>query len=163
MTILAAAALLLTMGPLAGGPAEAVPPGPGRWPVAAPVVLSGFRPPDAPWAAGHRGVDLAARTGEPVRAVLAGRVAFAGSVAGKPVVTIALPDGRRVTYEPVRASVREGDSVSAGDVLGALSGSGGHCGGRSGCLHVGLITPSGYADPLGLLGRRPAVLKPWPP
>ncbi|MBI1351648.1 MAG: peptidoglycan DD-metalloendopeptidase family protein [Actinomycetales bacterium] len=163
MTVLAAAALLLTVWAAVGGPAEPVPEGSGRWPVMTPVVLSGFRPPDAPWGAGHRGVDLAARTGETVRAVLAGRIAFAGTVAGKPVVTIALADGRRITYEPVRASVRVGDRVTAGDVLGVLSSSGGHCGGVVGCLHLGLVTASGYADPMSLLGRRPAVLKPWPP
>jgi murein DD-endopeptidase MepM/ murein hydrolase activator NlpD len=152
---MAAASLLLTL-------ALALPAG---WPVDDPHLVSGFRPPESDWQAGHRGVDLAARTGDPVRAMAAGVVGFVGSVAGKPVVTIELPGGNRLTYEPVRAAVRPGSRVHDGQVIGSVAPSGGHCGGVRGCLHVGLRTPAGsaragYLDPLSLLDPRPAVLKP---
>lgn len=142
--------------------ALAVPAG---WPVDDPRVVSGFRPPEAAWQAGHRGVDLAARTGDPVRAMAGGVIGFTGSVAGKPVVTVVLPGGARLTYEPVAASVRPGSIIRDGEVIGRLAASGGHCGGLRGCLHVGLRSSTGtgatsYADPLSLLERRPAVLKP---
>src|SRR5438128_12119850 len=64
------------------------------WPVAGaggrprPVVVRGFEPPPRPWSAGHRGVDLAAGQGSPVRAAAAGRVVFAGTVAGQGVVSV---------------------------------------------------------------------------
>ncbi|MCX6434322.1 MAG: M23 family metallopeptidase [Actinobacteria bacterium] len=134
----------------------------GQWPVADPTLLSVFRPPSSVWGAGHRGVDLAARTGQEVRAMAAGVVSFAGTIAGKPVVAIALPGpgSRRVTYEPVVATVAVGQAVRAGDVIGTLAAAGGHCGGAVGCVHIGLRTADGYLDPLSLMGRRPAVLKP---
>ena len=138
---------------------------PAGWPVDDPRVVSGFRPPAADWQAGHRGVDLAARTSDPVRAMAAGVVGFAGVIAGKPVVTVTLPGGARLTYEPVLASVTVGTLVRDGDVIGRVASSGGHCGGARGCLHVGLRSTTGtgdpaYRDPLSLLERRPAVLKP---
>lgn len=134
----------------------------GGWPVDVPEVVSGFRPPAADWLTGHRGIDLAARTGDIVRAMVAGHVDFAGTVAGKPVVVIALPGagGRRLTYEPVLAHVRAGDAVRAGQPVGTVAAVGGHCGGTAGCLHVGLRTHHGYADPRILVDREPAVLKP---
>lgn len=142
--------------------ALAVPAG---WPVDDPRVVSGFRPPVQDWHSGHRGVDLAAATGDPVRAMASGVIGFAGTVGGKPVVTVVLAGGARLTYEPVRAWVRAGEPVRDGDVIGSVAAAGGHCGGVHGCLHVGLRsgTSSGgpvYLDPLRLLERRPAVLKP---
>lgn len=136
----------------------AAPAADGVWPVDRPFVVGAYDPPERDWLPGNRGVDLAAHVGQSVRSMLAGVVAFAGPVAGKPVVVVRLPDGRRVTYEPVRALVRVGDPVGTGQVIGVVAIGGGHCAGT--CLHVGLRTPTGYADPLSLLGRRPAVLKP---
>ncbi len=95
----------------------------------------------------------------------AGVIGFAGTVAGKGVVTVVLAGGARLTYEPVRASVRVGTQVRDGQVIGTVVAAGGHCGGERGCLHIGLRATSGagpafYLDPLSLLERRPAVLKP---
>ncbi len=138
---------------------------PAGWPVDDPDVVSGFRPPAADWQRGHRGIDLAARTGDPVRAMASGIIGFAGAVAGKGVVTIVLAGGARLTYEPVLASVRTGAMVRDGEAIGSVAAAGGHCGGARGCVHVGLRAPSAagqaeYLDPLSLLERRPAVLKP---
>ncbi|WP_199185623.1 murein hydrolase activator EnvC family protein [Streptomyces carminius] len=146
----------------AAAPARAAPgdgPDGGRPPAARirPVpgaVEHGWRPPPARWAAGHRGVDLAARPGDPVRAVAPGRVSFAGTVAGRGVVSVELAGTGapplRTTYEPVGARVREGDRVAAGDVVGVLEADGFHC--PAGCLHWGLRRGEVYLDPLSLLG-----------
>lgn len=138
----------------------ASPPAP--WPVEPTAVLERFAPPEHPWGTGHRGIDLAAATGQPVRSMTPGRVGFAGLIAGKPVVTVLLADGRRVTYEPVHAALSSGSPVTTGDLLGRVAESGGHCGGLAGCLHVGLKRGDAYLDPL-LLVRRPAVLVPLHP
>lgn len=153
-------AMLVTMGGSPGlGQARSAEAGPpADWPVSDPVVTSGFRPPTAPWAAGHRGVDFAARPGDPVLAMARGLVTYSGMVAGKPIMVLAIGAGRRLTYEPVIPLVPPGAEVAAGDRIGTVSASGGHCAGS--CLHVGLRTAGGYLDPMSLLRRRPAVLKP---
>lgn len=129
------------------------------------AVIREFSPPADRWDRGHRGVDVAARSDEPVQAWAAGVVGFSGLVAGKPVITIALdgPGHPRYTYEPVIAVLGAGARVKAGEVIGTLAPSGGHCGGVAGCLHVGLRTDSGYRDPRKPGGGAPsaAVLKPW--
>ncbi|MFI9051283.1 peptidoglycan DD-metalloendopeptidase family protein [Streptomyces sp. NPDC053427] len=138
--------------PTASAPAEHA------WPVEGaagmrPAVLRGWEPPPTPWAAGHRGVDLAAAAGTTVRAAAPGRVAFAGSVAERGVLTIELSrSGRpplRTTYEPVRATVREGEHVLAGEPVAVLQQGPFHC--RGPCLHWGLRRGKTYLDPLTLL------------
>ncbi|MET0698046.1 MAG: peptidoglycan DD-metalloendopeptidase family protein, partial [Mycobacterium sp.] len=114
----------------------------------------GFAPPALAWASGHRGVDLAARPGEAILAAADGTVAFAGSIAGKPAVSID-HGSVRTTYEPVISTVSVGDRVARGQVIGVL-GSGGHC---RGCLHWGLREDKGYLDPLLLLGTRGGQLR----
>lgn len=129
----------------AGEPSAGVPP------VSGPVVRP-FDPPEERWLPGHRGVDLEAQEGVAVVAAADGVVAFVGTIAGVPVVTVRHregPDGGlRSTYEPVVATVEEGTEVSAGDVIGTLAG--GHC--LMACLHWGLRDGDTYFDPLSLLG-----------
>ncbi len=87
-------------------------------------------------------------------------VVFAGQIAGKPVISVQHPDlGLRSTYEPVVASVKRGDSVLAGELIGSVAVMGGHCAGR--CLHLGLKDPVAgtYRNPLELLRPGIAVLK----
>ncbi|MGP8298816.1 murein hydrolase activator EnvC family protein [Streptomyces inhibens] len=128
------------------------------WPVAGtagirPAVSRGWEPPPSPWAAGHRGVDLAASAGATVRAAAPGRVAYAGTVAGRGVLTIELSrSGRlplRTTYEPVRSTARKGQRVTAGQPVGVLQRGPFHC--RGPCLHWGLRRGKTYLDPLSLL------------
>ncbi|MEX1654665.1 M23 family metallopeptidase [Streptomyces pseudovenezuelae] len=121
------------------------------WPVGArPTVLRGWEPPATVYGRGHRGVDLAAPAGTPVRAVAAGRVSFAGRVAGKPVVSVELTGtDLRTTYEPVTASVEKGAMVTAGEVVGAVEPTGSHC--PAACVHWGLRRGETYLDPLSLL------------
>ncbi|MFK0290952.1 murein hydrolase activator EnvC family protein [Streptomyces sp. NPDC090442] len=133
------------------------------WPVdgpggAPPTVLRGWEPPPTPWAAGHRGVDLAASAGTVVKAAAPGQIAFAGTVAGRGVLTIEVSDSGhpplRTTYEPVRASAHKGQQVTAGQPVGVLEGGPYHC--RAPCLHWGLLRGTTYLDPLSLLP--PAML-----
>ncbi|GGL86591.1 MULTISPECIES: M23 family metallopeptidase [Micromonospora] len=153
------------------GPAPAVPSSSGaapeggtaavfRWPLPGPPRPGrGFEPPPRRWLPGHRGVDLAAEPGTIVRSAGAGVVHFAGTVAGRPLVSVAHPDGLRTTYEPVRPSVRAGDRVEVGGGLGDLLA--GHPGCPvAACLHWGLRRDREYLDPLSLLGLGPLRLLP---
>lgn len=142
------------------------------WPVDGPAgirptVLRGWEPPPAPWAAGHRGVDLASSDGAIVKAAAPGRITFAGTVAGRGVLTLEITGSGRpplhTTYEPVRATVRKGQQVTAGQPVAVLEGGPYHC--RAPCLHWGLRRGTTYLDPLSLLppaalGNGPSRLLP---
>lgn len=165
-----ASALLAAAVAAAGGPAlvapaplhalaspagrDHAPDGPrGRWvrPVPGPVTEP-FRAPNGPFGAGHRGADLAARPGEAVVAAGAGRVTFAGSVAGTLHVVVAHPGGLRTSYSFLSAvSVRRGDPVGMGAVVGRAGGAAGP-GHIPGVLHLGLRVGERYVDPAALFG-----------
>jgi murein DD-endopeptidase MepM/ murein hydrolase activator NlpD len=145
------------------GPSEAAPPSATAvWtsPVSGARVTRPFQPPPGPFAAGHRGVDLAGSPWTPVLAAGDGVVVFAGMVAGRPVISIDHAGGLRTTYEPVDASVAAGMRVTRGSPIGTLAA--GHSGCPvSACLHWGLRRGETYLDPLALL-RPPRVrLLPW--
>lgn len=145
------------------------------WP--RPVVLRRFRAPATRYGPGHRGLDLSAAPGQAVRAVDDGIVTHAARLAGRGTVTIRHAFGLRSTYEPVRASVRPGQHVARGEVIGTVETStvvdtgtvlerstgetgSGHCGERP-CIHLGALLGSTYRDPLPLLVRG-VVLLPVP-
>lgn len=157
-------ALMLALQLRLSVPAAAGPdPADGVWPLAPePDVVRPFEPPPNPYASGHRGVDLAGSPGQTVVSALPGTVGFAGSIGGKPVVTV-LHGGRRTTYEPVAATVAEGQDVAAGAALGRLTVTDSHCF-PAACLHWGLIVGVGpgqdYVDPLTLVGSGPVRLLP---
>ncbi|HET7735439.1 MAG TPA: M23 family metallopeptidase [Nocardioidaceae bacterium] len=129
------------------------------WPLQpTPEVVAPFREPEAVWAAGHRGVDLLGWAGQPVHSATDGTVSFAGKVAGRGVVVIA-QGTRRTTYEPVDPTVRAGDAVVAGQVVGALTWAGSHCAPRA-CLHWGLLEGlDDYRDPLSLIACEPRPVR----
>jgi murein DD-endopeptidase MepM/ murein hydrolase activator NlpD len=165
--LLAVLALLVAAGasaPAAPARATGAVPTPAtvryRAPVTVPVrLLRPFAAPPQPWAAGHRGVDLALDEGGTVVAPGPGTVTVAGTVVDRGVVTIAHPDGRRSSLEPVAATVVVGQAVASGDPVGTLSGERSHCTPR--CLHWGVREGTVYVDPLGLLpGGGPVVLLP---
>ncbi|MFE5817268.1 M23 family metallopeptidase [Streptomyces sp. NPDC056479] len=140
--------------PAAPAPAPTVPTVGRAWPVGVrPPILRGWEPPATTYGRGHRGVDLAAPSGTPVRAVATGRVSYAGRVAGKGVVSVELTGTGdpplRTTYEPVRAVVEKGDEVAAGEVVGTVEATGAHCAGT--CVHWGLRSGETYLNPLSLL------------
>ncbi len=138
-----------------------------RWPVegpngpSSPFVLRAFDPPQQPWSPAHRGVDLAAAPFDLVRAAGAGTVVFAGPLAGRGVISVDHAGGLRTTYEPVDPTVRVGEPVAAGSILGILEALTTHCGQT--CLHWGLRRGDDYLDPLSLIDRSPPVLLPYGP
>ncbi|MFJ3905878.1 M23 family metallopeptidase [Streptomyces sp. NPDC090025] len=125
------------------------------WPIDGPPppdILRGWEPPPGPYAAGHRGLDLAAPPGTPVHAPTAGTVTFAGPVGGHGTLTLTLPatgnPPLRTTYTPVRPLVRAGTTVRQGDVLAEVT-EGTHC--PTTCLHWGLLRGDHYLNPWSLM------------
>ncbi|AZA11684.1 M23 family metallopeptidase [Corynebacterium gerontici] len=120
-------------------------------------VTRAFDNPERDWLPGHRGVDLAMPPGTPVHAAGPGEVIYAGVIAGTPVVSIQHSDGLRSTYQPVAPSVRQGQFVEEGDVIGTvMPGHAEHDG-----LHWGVKTgPKSYINPLSLLDQPVIRLKP---
>ena len=139
------------------------PAGAFGWPLAGlPGLARPFEPPEHPYGPGHRGVDLRGSPGQPVLAAGDGTVAFAGMVAGRPVVSVDHPNGLRTTYEPVAAVVSAGELVRRGEVLGTLLA--GHDGcPAAACLHWGVRRGDEYLDPLRLLALGRVRLLPMPP
>jgi murein DD-endopeptidase MepM/ murein hydrolase activator NlpD len=96
-----------------------------------------------------------------VLAAGAGRVRFAGRVAGRGVVVIEHPDGVLTEYEPVTTAVAAGEPVSRGQPIGRVAGSHGRCR-PSRCLHWSARRDGAYFDPMTLLvGLGPVRLLPW--
>lgn len=132
-------------------PMGAAPPTPGTWswPVVGPVIAT-FDPPDTPFGAGHRGIDIATRLGTVVIAPEAGVVAFAGKVGGELFVTLDHGAGLTSTYSWLSSAlVRRGDSVPRGAAI-ALSGRG-HPDSSVPHLHFGVRRDGVYLDPLSFL------------
>lgn len=148
----AGAAVLAAAGAPAAAATEVADAPQWQWPLPGqPRVIRGFDPPATAYGAGHRGVDLAGRPGLAVLAAGSGSVGYAGMLAGRGVVTVLHAGGLRTTYEPVIVSVRPGDRIAAGAVLGGLAP--GHAGCPvPACLHWGLLRGETYLDPLALLG-----------
>jgi murein DD-endopeptidase MepM/ murein hydrolase activator NlpD len=115
-------------------------------------VIDPFRAPAGPYGPGNRRLEYATRAGDPVTAIGPGRVAFAGQVAGRLVVSIDHPDGLRSSVLGLLTiSVRVGDQVVGGQMVG-----------RSGVrLHLGVRRSGVHLDPATLFGDRgPARLVP---
>lgn len=126
------------------------PSGSFDYPTSSHTVLRAFDHLEHNWLPGHRGVDLASRPGEEIRAAGPGRVAVAGRVVDNNVVSIEHDTGLRTTYLPVTPSVSVGDMVETGDVIGTIEE--GHCL-IGACLHWGAKRGDRYYDPLSLLGE----------
>lgn len=141
--------------------AEPTPPSDGDW--SWPVetgrrVIEPFRAPAHDYGPGHRGMDVAAAPGVPVRAPADGVVAFRGVVVDRPLITIDHGDGLVSTLEPAASDLAPGDVVTEGQPVGVVA-SGGHS--VSGTLHVGVRWNDRYINPLPLFGGVPrAVLLP---
>jgi murein DD-endopeptidase MepM/ murein hydrolase activator NlpD len=147
VVIVLAVPLVLVVLALGSSVAVAVP----CWqpPVEAPIA-DPFRPPACRWCAGNRGIEYRTRPGTPVRAVAAGRVSFAGSVAGERYVVVRHSDGRRATYGNLASiAVGEGDAVVARSIVGIASSA----------THFGLRRGETYLDPTPYLGRPVTVTR----
>lgn len=171
----AASAALLLAASLVGAPSAAAtaahagapaadPPAPHValddwvWPVSPAEVTAGFAAPAHEYGPGHRGIDLRAALGTEIASPAAGVVAFAGSVAGRPLVTIDHGAGLVTTLEPVRALVPVGAAVTAAQTVGTVD-AGGHT--PPGSAHFGVREHGEYINPMLLFGEVPrAVLLP---
>lgn len=130
----------------AGGATVWVRPVPG-------ALVRPFVAPTSPYGPGHRGIDLRAAPGEPVRAVAAGVVERAGPVGGALHVVLRLADGSRVTCSFLATvAVAPGTRVGAGEVIGRAGGAGvGH---PPGALHLSWRVGGAYRDPARRLAPR---------
>ena len=144
-------------------PGGAVPRGEFGWPLpGVPNVVRPFDQPEHPYGPGHRGVDLGGGNGQQVLAAGAGIVAFAGLVAGTPVISVDHPNGLRTTYEPAVAVVVAGQPIARGQQIGVLlAGHHPDCQ-PAACLHWGVRRGQEYLDPLWLLAPGRVRLLPAP-
>ena len=132
-------------------PAAAIGPDDWTWPVVGPVI-NPFDPPDTPFGAGHRGIDIATEIGTVVVAPEAATVSFAGKVGGQLFVTLDHGGGLESTYSWVSSTlVRKRDVVAQGQAI-ALTGAG-HPGSSVPHLHLGVKLNDVYQDPLDYLGE----------
>jgi murein DD-endopeptidase MepM/ murein hydrolase activator NlpD len=117
------------------------------WPLRGPI-MRGYEQPSSPYAAGHRGIDIGAAYGTPVRAAADGVVHFAGKVAGSLFVSIDHAHGLQTTYSWVsEVDTNKGAHVQAGDAI-AMSGYG-HPGSTEPThLHFGVKDDGDYVDPM---------------
>ena len=129
------------------------------WPIAGPrTVIRPFEAPASRYSAGHRGIDIAARSGGPVLVPESGTVRFAGVVVDRPTVTVETSQGVLISIEPLITTVAVGDAVTRGGALGVVA-RGGHCDGR--CIHLGVRVDGEYVSPMRFFGGVPrAVLLP---
>jgi hypothetical protein len=144
--------LVLTAGTAAAGASRL------QAPLRPLTVTRHFEPPPTPYAAGHRGADLAGVPGEAVLAAGAGVISYAGPLAGRGVVVV-VHGPLRTTYEPVQATVRRGSRVAKGQEIGRLQVRHPGCP-VAACLHWGLLRGDTYLDPLSPLGEQRIRLLP---
>src|SRR6188472_4772369 len=122
---------------------------PWTWPVTGAIVR-GFDPPDNPYGAGHRGIDIAAAVGSVVVAPDDGVVTFAGKVGGRLFLTIDHGSGVLSTCSWLTSVlVRKNDHVVRGQPV-ATSGWG-HPEMPMPQLHLGVRVNGTYVDPMAFL------------
>ena len=110
-----------------------------EWPLAEVRIDRPFLAPAHAYAPGHRGIDLAAEVGAPVRSPSAGTIAFAGAVAGRGVLTIDHGGGLVTTFEPVETTLAPGAAVERGQEVAVIA-VGGHAAPSS--VHFGVRSHS---------------------
>ncbi|MGO3085194.1 M23 family metallopeptidase [Ancrocorticia populi] len=128
-----------------------------QWPSGSEVpVIRKFNNPSERWLPGHRGVDLGMSEAADIKAAASGTVVYAGRLSDRNVVSIEHQNGLRTTYEPVIPTVKKGESVARGQVIGQLDS--GHLAG-SWVLHWGAkYSGDRYINPLSLLDYSPIRL-----
>jgi hypothetical protein len=153
-------------GPVAPPPTTVPDPPrvPALWMPVTGSVVRGFDARAGPFGPGHRGIDIAAPVGSTVRAPAAGRIVFAGPVAGTTWISLLVAPGVRVTLGPLLDPARTGE-VSSRAPLGQVGpghgpGSGPGMGQRAGpgwgaTLHLSVRVDGVYLDPLAYLIDRP--------
>ena len=153
---------------------------PPLWLPLAGAVVRGFDARAGPFGPGHRGIDIAASAGEVVRAPAAGKVVFAGQVAGTTWVSVRVAPGVVATIGPLQGEPVTEGQVRRGTPVGrvapghgpgrapehGLGRSPGHDQGQARgrvpgpvggavTLHLSLRVDGEYLDPLAYLVDRP--------
>jgi murein DD-endopeptidase MepM/ murein hydrolase activator NlpD len=123
-------------------------------PVTGPVVR-GFDARAGPYGPGHRGIDVAAPVGELVRAPTAGRVVFAGPVAGVNWVTLVVAPGVLVTLGPLLDPVATATRVRSKAPVGRIGPGHAATSAAPAALHLSVRVDGVYVDPLVYLVDRP--------
>ncbi len=116
----------------------------GLWqpPVDGPIV-DYFRAPTHRYGPGNRGLEYGTRQGQPVGAVAAGVVVFAGQVGGRLFVVVSHSPDLRSTYAYLHSiAVSEGERVTTGQRLAAAAPG----------FHLTARYRGRYIDPLPLFG-----------
>ncbi len=109
-----------------------------------------WRAPDHQFGPGNRGIEYDSAPGATVRASQAGRVTFAGAVAGVRWVTVRHSGRLRTTVGPLESiDVAVGESVGRGDLVGRASGR----------LHFSARLDGDYIDPALLFGPMQVVVR----
>jgi hypothetical protein len=123
---------------------------PWQWPVMGPIIR-GFDPPDDPYGAGHRGIDIAVPVETVILAPDGGIVTFAGQVGGRVFLTIDHGGGVLSTCSFLTAvMVHRGDHVTRGQAVATTGW--GHADVSVAHLHLGVRLDGSYVDPLLYLG-----------
>ncbi|MBJ7331109.1 MAG: peptidoglycan DD-metalloendopeptidase family protein [Solirubrobacteraceae bacterium] len=139
-----------------------------RWPVDGEPARPFTVGPDRFAAGQHRGVDLAAPLGAPVRAACAGKVRFAGTV-GSAGRTVSVRCGSLVASYLHLGSIAtsRGRAIAADALIGTVGRSGAPRGGPHVHLGARRVADGQYVDPLTLLRRSapasPPSVGPVPP
>jgi murein DD-endopeptidase MepM/ murein hydrolase activator NlpD len=128
---------------------------PALWmPVTGPLVR-GFDARAGPYGPGHRGIDIAAPVGELVGAPAAGRVVFAGPVAGVTWVTLEVAPGVLVTLGPLLDPVATATRVRSKAPVGRIGPGHAATPAAPATLHLSVRVDGVYVDPLVYLVDRP--------
>jgi murein DD-endopeptidase MepM/ murein hydrolase activator NlpD len=125
-------------------PSSAAVAAPCWQPPVAGRVTDPFRAPSCPFCAGNRGLEYRVGANTQVRAVAAGVVAWAGSIAGTSYVVVRHTNGWRTTYGQLsRSGLRTGDRLARRSLIGTASDS----------FYFGLRVGEEYRDPATHFGR----------
>ena len=125
-----------------------------QWPIEGPVLAPFGVRGGGVFGDTHRGIDLAARIGTPVRPVLSGRVQFAGTMRGYgKVVWIEHGEDALSVYGHLsEVTVKEGQKVTKSTVIGRTGQSGNATGPH---LHFEFWRWGREVDPVRVLGIPP--------
>src|SRR3954468_6692965 len=122
---------------------------PWQWPVSG-AIIRGFDPPDDPYGAGHRGIDIAAEVGTVIVAPDDGIVTFAGKVGGRLFLTIDHGGGVSSTCSWLTSVlVHKNDHVVRGQPVATTDW--GHADLPVPHLHFGVRLNGAYVDPMAYL------------
>ena len=119
------------------------------------VFTSGFKP---RWGKFHKGWDIGAPTGSPVKVPVAGTVSFAGATSGGygNHIEVDHGDGKKTTYSHLsKINVAQGQAVTPGQVIGAVGNTGDSTGPH---LHFGIKEGSNNIDPVTFFAQKPRNL-----